>query len=179
MIYSTAIELNNFRCFRHRFDPMIKNNSTNFIASTGHFMKKVISLSSLILVMFFMVARCAPGGDRGIHFYDKSWQEVVNKAKTEHKLIFLDIYASWCGPCKMLRSETFADKDVAAFFNANFVNTSFDGEVGDGIMLAKKYKINGYPALFVIDEDGNVIKFSLGYVTPEQLLGFGKRALKK
>lgn len=125
-----------------------------------------------------MIARCAPGRGDGIQFYDKSWQEVIDRARAQHKPVFLDIYASWCGPCKMLKNETFTDRDVAAFFNANFVNTSFDGEVGDGIMLARKYKISGYPALFVIDEDGKVLKFSLGYLTPEELLQFGKRALK-
>jgi thioredoxin 1 len=142
-------------------------------------MRKTIFLLPVLFIVMLVAARCAPKSGDGIKFYDKSWQEVLNQAKAQHKPIFLDISASWCGPCKMLKSETFTDKNVAGFFNTNFVNASFDGEAGDGIMLAQKFQISGYPALFVIDEHGTVIKFSLGYLTASQLLQFGKHALKK
>ena len=141
-------------------------------------MKKIFFLIPVLMIVLLVTARCLPKADNGIKFYDKSWQEVLNKAKAEHKPIFLDIYATWCGPCKMLKRETFTDREVAEYFNAHFISTSFDGERGDGLELAKRFQINGYPALFVLDENGSPIKFSLGYVTPAELLQFGKRALR-
>ncbi len=142
-------------------------------------MQKQFLLMSVLLVMLFAGAKCAPPRTDGIKFYDKSWQEVLNKAKTEHKLIFLDIYASWCGPCKALRNETFPDKSVGDYFNAHFVCTSFDGEVGDGVMLAHKFDIQAYPSLFILDEKGNIVKNAMGFMGPDDLLQFGRNALKE
>ena len=43
----------------------------------------------------------------GIAFFKGTWQEVLEQAKKENKLIFMDCYTSWCGPCKMLAKEVF------------------------------------------------------------------------
>ncbi len=142
-------------------------------------MKKSIVLVPVLLAVLLIAGRCAaPKGD-GIKFYDKSWQEVLAKAKAEHKPIFMDIYATWCGPCKMLKRETFTDKEVARYFNEHFVNVSYDGETGDGLMLARKFGIEAYPSLFILDEQGNMVKMAVGYHTPEDLIGFAKSAVKK
>ena len=139
-------------------------------------MKKSLFLVPVLITLFF-AAKCAPPRVDGIAFYDKTWQEVLIKAKKEHKPIFLDIYATWCGPCKKLRRETFPDESAATYFNAHFVSTSFDGEQGDGVMLSRKFNIQGYPALFILDENGNIIKTSLGFLSPEELIQFGRHAL--
>ena len=36
---------------------------------------------------------------QGIQFETGSWKEVLQKAKQENKLIFVDLYTTWCGPC--------------------------------------------------------------------------------
>lgn len=38
--------------------------------------------------------------NQGIQFADLTWQDALKKAKKENKIIFVDIYATWCGPCK-------------------------------------------------------------------------------
>ena len=78
----------------------------------------------------------------------------------------------------MLKRKTFTDAGVVTYFNAHFVDASFDGEAGDGIMLANKFQIQGYPALFILDEDGKVVATTMGYQSPVQLLQFAREAGK-
>ena len=59
----------------------------------------------------------------GIDFIEEDWDKALKMAKEKNKLIFLDIYATLCGPCKMLKRYTFTDSSVGDFFNKNFVGT--------------------------------------------------------
>jgi len=117
--------------------------------------------------------------ETGITFHNGTWDEALQKAKVEGKPIFLDISASWCGPCKMLKSRTFPNEEVGEFYNANFINVAFDGEIGEGIELARKYKIKGYPSLIYIDSNGQLIAQTAGYRNPKQLIDIGKQIIQK
>ena len=79
--------------------------------------------------------------EKGIDFQSGSWQQVLDLAKTENKLIFLDLYASWCGPCKALKANTFPDASLGKFFNENFISYAADAEKGFGIELARLYNL--------------------------------------
>lgn len=109
----------------------------------------------------------------GISFHQGSWEEALARAKKENKPVFLDISASWCAPCKLLKANTFNDQKVAEFYNSNFVNAAFDGEKGEGILLAEKFKISAYPTLLFINSDEQVIMRVEGYRTPEQFIELG------
>jgi thiol:disulfide interchange protein len=114
----------------------------------------------------------------GIIFYRGSWKEALDAAKKENKLIFLDIYASWCGPCKRLKNNTFSNTRVGKYFNTTFINVSLDGETEEGELLANQYRVTGYPSLFFIDKDGNVITQEDGYHDPEELIKLARSAVK-
>jgi thioredoxin 1 len=116
----------------------------------------------------------------GIKFTETSWKEIVKKAKAEKKLIFMDAYTTWCGPCKMLQSRVFPDKALGAFFNENFVNAAIDMESDEGVRLSSIYEVQGYPSLFFIDPNtGKVVKMFLGYTEIEPLLSAGKKLAAK
>jgi len=117
--------------------------------------------------------------EKGIKFIEQDWNKALAQAKQEKKLVFLDIYATWCGPCKMLKKNTFTDETVADFFNKNFINVSVDGEKTVGPELARKYAIEGYPTLIVTDVEGNPVLYSVGYTDAKNLLEFAKEALKR
>lgn len=110
----------------------------------------------------------------GIAFEEGSWSDALAKAKKENKLIFLDISASWCGPCKQLKKTTFTDANVGKYFNKRFINVELDGEVGDGIALVEKYRLQGYPTLYFINSDGNVVSQTTGFLPPAEFLKFGE-----
>jgi thiol:disulfide interchange protein len=115
----------------------------------------------------------------GIEFIEQDWSAALQQAKKQNKLVFLDIYATWCGPCKMLKQFTFSDTSVGRFFNNNFVNISVDGEKGVGPQLAQQYSIEGYPSLIITDTEGKPVLFTAGYMPVADLLRFANEALKR
>ncbi len=113
----------------------------------------------------------------GIAFEKGTWQEALNKAKAENKLIFMDCYTSWCGPCKMLARDVFTDPDVAKFFNEHFVNVKFDMEKGEGVMLKDKYEVHAYPTLNFIDAQGELQHCIVGSMEVEDFLKEAQKAI--
>lgn len=132
------------------------------------FKKNILFFFSIISTLFF---------SQGIHFQESSFSDVLAKAKKENKLVFLDAYASWCGPCKMLERNVFSQKEVGDYYNLHFVNSHFDMEKGEGVALAKKYRVTSYPTLLFLDGDGVVVNKSLGYLNPAQFLDLGKMVM--
>jgi thioredoxin 1 len=114
-----------------------------------------------------------------INFIENNWELTLKKAQAEHKYIFVDAYAVWCGPCKLLKTTTFKNHQVADFYNKNFVNISIDMEKGNGIKLAEKWGVEAYPTLLILDSNGNLVVGNTGYVDAKELLEFGKKALVK
>jgi len=148
-------------------------------------MKKYLSYIGILLVAGAIYAFNNPPVDfekenpDGIQFFKGSWEEALAKSKKEQKPIFLDIYATWCGPCKKLAKYTFSDKEVAKYYNANFINLSLDGEKDLGGVLANQYGITGYPALLFINPNGQLIQQFSGYHNSNQFLKLGNQVLAK
>jgi len=97
-----------------------------------------------------------------INFETTSFAEIKAKAKKENKLIFMDAYTSWCGPCKFMAKMVFTNDTVADYFNAHFINAQFDMEKGEGIDIAKLYEVRCYPNLLFIDGDGKLVHRGAG-----------------
>ena len=88
----------------------------------------------------------------GIEFDHLTFEEAKAKALEENKLIFIDAYTSWCGPCKRMAANVFTNEAVGAYFNENFINLKIDMEKGEGPAIGRKYRVAGYPTLLFVDE---------------------------
>jgi thiol-disulfide isomerase/thioredoxin len=128
-------------------------------------MKKTIMI--LLCVQVFLNHAHAEGG---ITFFNGTFNEALTKAKAEKKLLFLDCYATWCGPCKWMTAHVFTDDKVAKFFNKNFICLASDMEKGEGIDLAKKYGVKNYPTYIWMDDSGKQIQRSVGSTNAESFL---------
>jgi len=104
-----------------------------------------------------------------------SFKDVLAKAKKENKLVFMDAYASWCGPCKLMEKNIFPQEAVRSYFNANFINSHFDMEKGEGREIAKKYGVYSYPTFLFLNGDGEMVYTSLGYQEAEDFLAVAKK----
>lgn len=117
---------------------------------------------------------------QGIHFEKGPWDKVVEKAKKEDKLIYLDAYAVWCGPCKMMDKNVFPKKEVGAIYNKLFINYSVDAEKGEGKEIAKKYKVTAYPTHLFIDPKTEEVAYTVkGGMDAENFILLGETAEKE
>lgn len=130
----------------------------------------------LILLAFSLLlgSNCFAQGIDFLH--DKSWKEILTQAKKEDKLIFMDAYAEWCGPCKKMARDVFSQKEVGDYYNAHFVNVKMDMEKGDGIGLSVDFGIQAYPTLLFINADGKVVHRAVGYHTADLLIDLASAA---
>lgn len=108
-----------------------------------------------------------------------TWEEALAKAEKSDKLIFLDAYATWCGPCKMLDRSVFPDEALGEYFNENFINVKMDMERGEGRDLARQFRIRAYPTLLFVNSKGEIVHQFMGYTPAENLIKVGEKALRK
>lgn len=134
-------------------------------------MKQIIALFLLSNLVFSTAFT-----QDGISFSDAKWFDLLAKAKKENKVIFMDAYTTWCGPCKKMSRTTFTDKEVGQFYNANFINVKKDMEKGEGIQLAKEYNVKVYPTLLFIDGDGKIVHRAAGFLNGKEFLELGNVA---
>jgi thiol-disulfide isomerase/thioredoxin len=117
------------------------------------------------------------GVAQGIKFEKGTWSQSLEKAKSEGKIVFVDAYTTWCGPCKLLTRNTFPDPAVGEFFNRNFVNVKMDMEAGEGPAMAERYSVQVYPTLLFVDGSGRLLHRAAGYLLPKDLVELGRVAL--
>lgn len=115
----------------------------------------------------------------GIEFFHGSFAEAQNVAEENEKLIFMDGYATWCGPCKWMARKSFTDPEVGAVFNKAFVNLKMDMEKGEGPRLARIYRVRAYPTIFILNTDGEVLEKMEGALPPDALKQWATDAIKK
>jgi thiol:disulfide interchange protein len=127
-------------------------------------------LAIVVITMGLSFVNAPSNSPEGINFENISFEDALKKAKKEKKLIFVDAYAVWCGPCKWMEANTFREKEVGDAFNKKFINLKIDMEKGEGPELARKYNVRAYPTMFLIDGDGKVVKRILGAKKKDQLL---------
>lgn len=112
-----------------------------------------------------------------INFVSEEWMKAKKQAQAENKIVFVDAYTTWCGPCKWMAKNVFTDPGVGEFFNENFVNLKLDMEKGEGLQFAQEYQVNAYPTLLFLAGDGTLLHKHLGAIPADQFLMVGQDAM--
>lgn len=113
-----------------------------------------VKMNRLITLLILLSACLGAAVAQGVQFVNKSFAEALEQARKENKMLFVDCYTSWCGPCKMLARDVFPQKEVGDFFSSKFVAIQMDMEKGEGPQRQKKWDVNAYPTLIVFNNDG-------------------------
>jgi thioredoxin-related protein len=137
-------------------------------------MKKSLWICCVILINITLVYNT---NAQGIKFNYGKWEEVKAEAKAQNKLIFIDFGTVWCAPCRYMQQNIFPQKEVGDFYNKNFICVTVDAEKGEGIMLARKYKVGGFPTLIFADAEEKVIYRVDSFLNVAELIKQGEIAL--
>lgn len=154
-------------------------------------MKKTVwSISAITLLLVFLGSSAFILENEPIEESSVNWmtfEEAVEKSKSEKRKVFIDVYTDWCGWCKVMDKNTFNQEKIAKYLNENFYPVKLDGEQKEDITFrgqTYKYVASGrrgyhelaaallqgklsYPTVVFLDEDFNMIQPLPGYQKPE------------
>lgn len=109
----------------------------------------------LVIVLVFIGGIQSFG--QGIEFFKGDYNAALEKAKQEGKMLFVDFYADWCGPCKQMAKDVFTLETIGNYFNEKFVSIQIDGENPANRQVVKLNKVKSYPTLAFFDADGKLL----------------------
>lgn len=114
-------------------------------------------MKRILLSIIAVVAVCLTTAAQGVDFIEgKSLKDVLVQAGAEGKLVFVDCYTEWCGPCKMMATKEFVKPEAGEYFNKKFVNFKIDMEKGEGPEVGKKYDVSAYPTFLILETNGDL-----------------------
>ncbi|MBO9573148.1 MAG: thioredoxin family protein, partial [Chitinophagaceae bacterium] len=128
--------------------------------------------------------------NKGISFeHGISWQQVKAKAKAEKKFIFIDVFATWCGPCKWMDGNTYTTEKAGIFMNDRFINVKVQADsskndneevkswYATSRQFMNEYKINAFPNFLYFDPNGKLVHQFSGVLDDSMLIVISKNAL--
>jgi len=137
---------------------------------------KITNMPRSIIALLIAVLTL-PAFGQGIDFYEGDWKDALAEAEKSEKLVFVDAYAEWCGPCKRMAKTTFVNQSVGDFFNANFINLKIDMEKGHGLTFRQDYPVSAFPTLMFLNGKGEIILKTTGAKDVAKIIDFAKKAM--
>jgi thiol-disulfide isomerase/thioredoxin len=134
-------------------------------------------MKSIFFFSAFFLTLAAGAQTKTIEFDHGAWKDILARAKKENKMIYVDCFTTWCGPCKWMAKNVFTDDAVADFYNSNFINAKIDMEKGEGVDLAKQYKVSAFPTMLYLDAEGRQLHRTCGSTLAVNFIENGKDAL--
>lgn len=134
-------------------------------------MKKYLLVLALMLAT--IVSATAKGG---VEFREGTLDEMVAKAAAENKYLFVELFATWCGPCRVME-RTLATDEAGAYMNPRFVSVRYDVDKATGALLARTNGVRSIPTCLVINGNGEVVGRLVGSSSSEKFITSMRRLL--
>lgn len=95
----------------------------------------------------------------------------LSKAKAENKRVLVDVSAIWCPICRRLDNDVFANEEVRKIINEKYIFARLEYESPEGTEFLEKHRATGFPNLWLLDADGNVVKRLPVTFDPAEFIG--------
>lgn len=148
--------------------------------------------STVFFILFIIHASSSFSQQKGIKFVaNLNWEQIQKEALKEKKYIFVDCYATWCGPCKSMDRNVYTNDTIGEFFNDHFISVKMqmDSTLNDPSNIRKlypdankiraDYNITALPTFLFFSPDGKVVHKAVGYLKVSDFLTLGNDAIVK
>ena len=109
------------------------------------------------ILLLFLLLLGAVGAEAQVRFMTRSTDAVREMAVKTGKLVFIDLFATWCPPCQMMEREVFSRSDVGAFMEQHFVCAKYDIDKTTGRELLKRYGNRRVPLYLIFNTEGELL----------------------
>jgi thioredoxin-related protein len=147
-------------------------------------------MKKIAIILLLALPLLGKAQEKGIRFENSlSWDQIKEKAKSEKKYIFMDVYASWCGPCKMMDRDVYTKDTIGSLMNEKFISVKVqmdssknDNEqvrswYADAKKIGQEYPVQGFPTLLFFSPEGKLAYKQLGFQSRSDFISLAKRAL--
>lgn len=128
-------------------------------------------------LLLFLLLLGAVGAEAQVRFMTRSTDGVRRQAVEQNKLVFIDLFATWCPPCQMMEREVFSRSDVGAFMEQHFVCAKYDIDKTTGRELLKRYGNRRVPLYLIFNTEGERLGRIRGATDPGRFIAEVKRIL--
>ena len=143
-----------------------------------------------LIWIFFIIPLWSAAQQQGVSFvHNLSWQQILQRARSENKYVFVDCYATWCGPCKIMDKKVYPNDSVGTYMNDQFISvrvqmdtTKEDNEeigswYGTAHSIGEQYHIRACPSYLFFSPNGQAVHKNLGGMSITDFLSMAKAAL--
>lgn len=104
-----------------------------------------------------------------VSFFQGSLNEAQRAAAIEGKLYFIDFYAAYCLPCKLMDQTTFMDENLGNYVTNNYVPLKLNVDAFDAYEVRSKHEVKALPTVMIFSSGGQLLESYEGSLTASAL----------